>query len=393
MGFSVGDLTLGGYSSEAAMTKFMDGRAKITDGEIFDFDSSEAFCIISNELAVYNGLAVGDSITLSNPNREDTSTDDGEESELSKEEYTFKITGIYTDESSGESLGQMRFSTAQDPANLIYISYPLLEDILENSASVADVGTNDFGRETTTALDGQLVSSFVFADKEDFDAFSEELYVKGLPEFYTLTSSDMSNYESSLLPLKNLSDFASTLLLVILVIGAIILIVINVFNIRERKYEVGVLTAIGIKKRKVAAQFVLELLCVSLVGVIIGAALGSALSVPVSNKLLAAQIEQMDTQESERAESFGRPGGGAMNFTQGGRPGASNMPGGGGMMDIFRGEGQGTVNYMDKINAAVNFKILLQLMGIGVLLTLISSLAAVAFVMRYEPLKILSNRT
>lgn len=36
----------------------------------------------------------------------------------------------------------------------------------------------------------------------------------------------------------------------ILVIGAVILVVLNIFNVRERKYEIGVLTAMGMKKER-----------------------------------------------------------------------------------------------------------------------------------------------
>lgn len=59
----------------------------------------------------------------------------------------------------------------------------------------------------------------------------------------------MENHESSLVPLNNLSKFALTLLIVMLV-------VITLLNVRERKYEIVVLTAIGANKVKVAAQFV-----------------------------------------------------------------------------------------------------------------------------------------
>ena len=58
----------------------------------------------------------------------------------------------------------------------------------------------------------------------------------------------MENHESSLVPLNNLSKFALTLLIVMLV-------VITLLNVRERKYEIVVLTAIGATKVKVAAQF------------------------------------------------------------------------------------------------------------------------------------------
>ncbi|HCC34683.1 MAG TPA: ABC transporter permease [Ruminococcaceae bacterium] len=377
---TMGDFTVTGYSAEDAMSKFISGTSQITDGEMFDTASSDMNCLVSKELAAFNGLSVGDKITLANPNAED-------------ETYEFTIIGIYADSSSSNTGDQMRFSTSMDPANLICTSYDALQSVTDNSASVATTQTDDFGNEQSTAVMGQLSSAFVFGSQDDYEAFDAELTTNGLSEYYTLSSSDVSNYESSLLPLKNLSNFATTMLLVVLVIGAVILIVINVFNIRERKYEVGVLTAIGVKKGKVAMQFVTELLCITLLFIIIGAGVGMAVSVPISNNLLSSQIEQMNTQAENENANFGRPGG-DQNFQPGG--GSGLQPGGrgdmGGMMSVFGGD-PSNVTYLEKINATVNLPIMGQLIGIGIILTLISSLSAVIFVMRYEPLKILTNRT
>lgn len=372
-GMAMGDFTVTGYSAEDAMIKFVNGTSKITNGEMFDIASTDMNCLISYELALYNGLSVGDTITLANPNAEE-------------ETYTFTITGIYTDSSSSESSNIPRFSTAMDPANLIYISYNALQTIVEHSASVAVTETNENGFEISTAVNGQLSSTFVFSSHADYENFGEELTTRGLSEYYTLSSSDISNYEAGLVPLQNLSRFAMTLLFIVLAIGGVILIVINVFNIRERQYEVGVLTAIGIKKGKVAMQFVTELLCVTLIAIVIGAGVGAAVSVPVSNNLLSVQIEQMQSQAANQETNFGRAPGGIAGGRQN-IQGERNT-----MIDIFSGN-RADVKYLDQINATVNFSILGQLIGIGIILTIISSFAAVVFVMRYEPLKILANRT
>ncbi|MDR0783665.1 MAG: ABC transporter permease [Propionibacteriaceae bacterium] len=372
---AMGDFTLTGYSAEQAMTKFVSGTATIVDGELFSFDSEELTCLISSELAAFNGLSVGDTITLANPN-------DAEET------YEFTIVGIYTDSSSSQSSDQPRFSTAMDPANLICLSYQALEAITQNSASVATAGTDYMGNETSTAVRGQLASTFVFTNLEAYESFAIELAASGLGEYYTVTSADLNNYQSSLLPLQNLSQFATTLLVIVLAIGAVILVVINVFNIRERKYEVGVLTAIGIKKPKVALQFVAELACVTIVFIILGAGLGAALSVPVANELLTSQIEQVQAQADAQNTNFGRTtGGGPM----GGGPVTTIGGPGGTMMSVFGDTAE--VSYLDQINATINLPIIGQLILIGIILTIISSLAAVIFVLRYEPLKILANRT
>ncbi len=372
-GIAMGDFTVTGYSAEDAMIKFVNGTSKITSGEMFDIASSDMNCLISYELALFNGLSVGDTITLANPN-------------IGDETYTFTIVGIYTDSSSRESSNIPRFSTAMEPANLIYTSFKALQTIVEHSASVAVTETYENGFEISTAVIEQLSSTFVFSGRTDYENFGEELTARGLAEYYTLSSSDINNYEAGLVPLQNLSQFAMTLLFIVLAIGGIILIVINVFNIRERKYEVGVLTAIGIKKSKVAMQFVIEILCVTLIAIVVGAGVGAAVSVPVSNNLLSVQIEQMQSQEANQETNFGRVPGGMTG-------GRQNIEGGrNSMLDIFRGN-RADVNYLDQINATVNFSILVQLIIIGIILTLISSFAAVVFVMRYEPLEILANRT
>lgn len=128
----------------------------------------------------------------------------------------------------------------------------------------------------------------------------------GLSSDYTVSSADVENYESSLVPLNNLSKFALTLLIVVLSVGAVVLVVITLLNVRERKYEIGVLTAIGVNKVKVAAQFSLELLIVTMIGLAVGAGVGAAVSVPVSNQLLDSQVEQQQSQQSSQREQFSR---------------------------------------------------------------------------------------
>lgn len=90
MGFSYADFQIVGYGSDAAMTSFTDGTAKIEQGAVFEENTENTDCIITNELAVFNDISVGDSIKLSNPNNE-------------SETYTLKVVGIYSDSSANES--------------------------------------------------------------------------------------------------------------------------------------------------------------------------------------------------------------------------------------------------------------------------------------------------
>ncbi|MDF2567982.1 MAG: transporter permease, partial [Oscillospiraceae bacterium] len=130
---SQGDFTIKGFSSESAMTDFVNGTSAITDGAIFEENTTDLACIINENLASLNGLKVGDKITLANPNDED-------------ETYQFKITGIYAT-SASSATGGMRFSTSTDPANQIYTSYAALNTIVTKSTKNATTETDeDTGR-------------------------------------------------------------------------------------------------------------------------------------------------------------------------------------------------------------------------------------------------------
>ena len=351
-----GDFTLEGTSSEAAISILRNGTATVTEGVLPDFASAEARALISSELALLNGLEVGGTFTLANPNQEE-------------ELYTFTVAGIY--ELSGtEEDGTIAFSSSQDPANKIYISYPALSGIIGNSEAVSVVETDEDGITTTTALRQTTSGIFAFGDVASYEAFKSAADPQ-LPEYYRVTSTDISAYEDSLKPLEDLSRFSQLFLIVVLLIGSIILVVLNIFNIRERKYEVGVLTAIGMKKEKVAMQFIAEIFMVTFLFILLGTGIGAAISVPASNELLGTQVTQTE-------EAVPLPGSG----------------GGGGAGRLISGEPVSAAkDYVDQVNAAVDGIVLAELMGIGFLLGLVSSAAGIVFILRYEPLQILAERS
>ncbi len=382
-GFSMntGDFTVIGYSSDNAMTAFVEGTATINSGVVFDEGTENYDCIISSELATFNDLSVGDKFTLTNPNSE-------------VESYELTVVGIYTDSSTNESFQQMTGRGFSDPANQIYMSSIAVEKILAASESVSTTVTDeDTGRETETKLTETLSCTYVFADTDAYYTFEEEVRTLGLSDNYTVSSSDISSFENSLVPLETLGTMAGWFLLVILIIGAIILIVLNIFNVRERKYEIGVLTAMGMKKGKVAMQFLTEIFTVTMVAVIIGVGIGAVSAVPVTNALLENQISSTESQSAEIDKNFGRDNGG--NFGGRGEMFAGNTmqrPDGNNKGFIGNMFGESAANYVSEIDSAMNFTVALQMLGIAVLLTLVSGAVSMLFVMRYEPLKILANR-
>lgn len=64
------------------------------------------------------------------------------------------------------------------------------------------------------------------------------------------------------------------------------------------------------------------------------------------------------------------------------------------MTGMIGGKGQATaaVDYISNVTSATDFTVLMQLLGIGIVLTLVASAVSIIFITRYEPLRILSNR-
>ena len=122
------------------------------------------------------------------------------------------------------------------------------------------------------------------------EKYEAELQEEGLNENYSVTTNlDEINNETE--SIKNVSNYAQTFLIITLIIGGVVLLILNMINVRERKYEIGVLRTIGMKKKTVIQQFVLELLIVSIISLSLGGILGSIISVPTANNLLKSEYD------------------------------------------------------------------------------------------------------
>ena len=359
-GFNAGssyDFTVTGYSSLEAMSEFIEGTYEIV--EISDdawekaFDGNYVF--INEELASYNSLELGSKIKLED--------EDGNV-------YKFEVIGIFKENESG----------AAGPMDLF-------------SSSANTIITN---AKAISAIEGTVEPTFIIRDYADKDAILAEFYEKGLDENYTVETNE-ETATAGLSSIKNVQSFATTFLIITLVIGGIVLFIINMINIRERKYEIGVLRTIGISKAKLTAQFVSELLMVGMVALLLGAGVGAVASKDVSNALLAGEIQSSESSMEKIAGNFGGPGvpGGSSSSgsSSSSSSGGFNPMGGGFPQDFGRQKGMPKVEAYESIDAVVNINVLLELLGIGLTLILISSLAAMISIQRFTPLTILKERS
>mgnify|MGYP005981950947 FL=1 len=299
-----------------------------------DFDSNK--CLINSELATLNNLKIGDTITVI-----DTASNT----------YDLVISGIYEEKEDTDS-GMKMFANS---ANTIITSTNFITKMSETNQDLA-ITTNP---------------TFILTSSSVVDKFSSELTSKGLNENLTVQT-NLDQVENATSTISNVKTFAVTFLIITLIIGAVVLLIINMINIRERKYEIGVLRTIGMKKSKVCLQFVLELLIVAFASLLLGAFTGAMVSVPVSNSLLKNEITASQESSNNIQENFGH---------------------GGNKQNDRKFNGVANVEAFDSIDATVDMKVLLELLGIGLSLTLISSLSAILSIEKFSPLTILKERS
>lgn len=332
------DFTLKGYSSIESMSEFMNRTytmSEITDNA-WDVAFSGNYVFINKELATYNNLSLNDKIILED---EDLKT------------YEFEIIGIFEDNDTDNNSKMSMFSNS-------------VNTIITNADVLVNIDTENDN------IKGIINPTFIIDSYDNASSIQKDFYSKGLNEKY-IVETNQEIAESGVSSVQNVKSFSTTFLIITLIIGGIVLFVINMINIRERKYEIGVLRTIGISKIKLTLQFVSELLMIAFAAIILGAGIGATISKSISNSLLSSEISNTEKQTEEVKNNFG-----------------------GGIRENFNKLSKGpTVQAYDSIDAIVNVKVILELLAIGLSLVLVSSVASMISIQRFSPLIILKERS
>jgi len=151
-------------------------------------------------------------------------------------------------------------------------------------------------RESRTSING--IEAIYYLNHPDMlERFEAELRSKGLPDNYSVVS-EATSFENVAGHLENLQSLTLTFLIIVLVLGAFIMVLLSVISIRERKYEIGVLRAMGMKKKKVALGLWVEIFTITCICFALGMGVGTMLSQPVSDMILAGQSNSTNVNVS-----------------------------------------------------------------------------------------------
>ncbi|MDI6682038.1 ABC transporter permease [Leuconostoc suionicum] len=339
-----GDITISGVSTTAAETNFKSKSYKITSGRgITAADKNTNNVVIESELATSNSLKVGSTIKVK-------TTDDDSKT------YTLNVVGIYKAKTSTSSQGGPNMS---DPSNTIYSSYTFAGTVNGDTTSVTSV-------------------VYTLTDSSKEKAFTKQAK-KLISSSFSLTSSS-ETYALLMKPMKNVQSFANKIVWIVGIAGTIILALITVLMIRERRHEIGVLMALGESKFKIVLQLFSELFAVLVLSLVIAGVAGNFVGNAVGKQLVSQQTTA--TQSTSTGAGFGgggqQPGGGGGTAPSGAaRSGQTSMTASGSQVSTLK----------TKISA----KSMAELGGLGLGIIAIAVVAGSTPIFRLKPKKILSN--
>ena len=339
---SSGDFTITGTNSTTNATDFTSGTSKITNGNGISENTADNGAVISSDLASQNNLKVGSTFTVAATVNN------------TKTNYTLTVVGIYENSSTATTAQMM--SNASNPQNNIY----------------TNLATANTMKGKTDTLDSAV---YTLSNPKNMTSFVEKIKSKIDTNSYSVISSD-DIYERLLSPLNSISSIAQNIVILVAVAGAVILTLIVILSIRERRYEIGVLMSLGESRLKIIGQFFTELIFVTLVSLAIASFAGNFVGNALGNQLLSSS--QTSQQNTPSNQNSGKSTSNRKSDFQMGH-GMENM------MSMAT-----STKEIDKLDIKLTGTDIAKLGGIALIISLVSTILASIGIVRMKPKDILS---
>ena len=185
--------------------------------------------MIHEKFAELNNVNLGDKIKLAQ---------EGKSLEL-------EVVGIY----SGEKTNTFNGLSSDFIENTVYTDYKASQE-LSNLIANNKVTSVEYGVEDPTKLD-------------DIIKTVENLVINNL-----MVSKSNKNYELITSSVESITKITNMIRIGSVIVGVVILSLILMFWVRERTYEIGILLSLGTSKVNLVLQFIVEVLLVTIVGLI-----------------------------------------------------------------------------------------------------------------------------
>lgn len=286
---------------------------------------NEKEAVISKELAELNHWDLEDTFEANIVNY-DT---------MKQETITLTIVGIYENSASPYNSEEEKGFAQANKNNEILLS---LDTVLQAGG------------------DRSVLVDFTIKDPQRINDLGEEFHAMGLPQYFDVKVDD-ALYKKSVMPVEGMQSITLTFTLAIIIAGSLILMILSNLAIHERIYEIGILRAMGLKKKKIALGFFYEMLILCSISLILAFTCASGIKEPIANALYQSQTEMNSSTNEDLS------------------------------IDIYAAN-----TTFEKIEVSLDFDTISWILIISLLLTISSSIIGIHHAYRFEPLKILSER-
>ena len=334
------EISVSGTLYSELLADFSEGKSKLIEGRhITKEDSGKNVTMIEKNLAKKNNLKLGDKIKVKSL--------DG------KKNIELEIVGIY--EASNSEVNAMGLNvTFLSPYNKIYIPYDKVSQIMLAMYGLTENSINS--------------AIYYLDDPLNVEKFKEEAKNTGIDlEKYKLDAKD-SLYKQMMGPIENVASFSNTVVLLVTVAGAVILALIIMLSLKDRKYEIGVLLSIGEGRFKIIGQLLVETLLIATLAFGLSGFSGRVIAQKVGNELLQKEVRVAKEQELELGKG----------------PQVMKI-GPGGIMNDAKAEA------ISEIDVNVTKDNLQKLSIIGLLIVFLSTIIPAVSILRFNPKTILTK--
>lgn len=327
-GMTTPDFSLNGVTSMELLATYTAGTLKMVDGEALTAESPENSVVIDENLAAENELNVGDTIKI-------TATTTAQSQKLT-------IIGLSTSTEATSDAGFM------DAMNQMYV-------------------TNDTLAQFATE-DGQVsLSSAVYSlnDPASITAFKKEAELAASDldwDTYVLDANDAA-YQKMVGPIEQVASFSKSVVYLVSIAGGLILALLILLSVRERRKEMGILLAMGEKRSKLIGQLLVETFAIAAVAFLITYATGGMTSQFMTDQLLNREVTEAASSVATQT-GFGGPGG----------PGQQLL---------------NSIPQITEMTTKIDWTTLIQVAEIGSLIVLLSVLLPAIALLRMNPKEIL----
>ena len=199
----------------------------------------------------------------------------------------------------------------------------------------------------------------------------------------TVTSS-LEEAQATVSPLNNIKTITLYSLIGALIAAIVIIFLIMIMIVRERRREIGVLKAIGASNIKVVLQFMSEAITLTIAGSIIGIIIGVAASSPITHLLVTNETSTSTqvTPEGPVTRTGGFSGGGGFG-------GISRGSGNFTVRDVNRGAFGGIRNSLGNVQTVVGWSIVLYGVGAALVIAIIGSTASSLLISKIRPAEVM----